>query len=188
MKRAARALLCATLALAAAPALWATTILKQTDGDMIRQSGTIVTGRCTNLETAWVGRTLVTKATIAVDETLKGASRNELTVVLPGGVDMNRRFPVMVTYPGAPEIMVREQVLLFLSPDSLVKDGYSIVGYSQGKFTLTETAEAGLVGTQSLSGVQVQTQLQTGRQAARGGAASINLQQLREQIREMEVQ
>lgn len=186
MKRAARALLCATLALAA-PAVWATTILKQTDGDMIRQSGTIVTGRCTNLETAWVGRTLVTKATIAVDETLKGASRNELTVVLPGGVDMHRKIPIMVTYPGAPEIMVREQVLLFLSPDSLVKDGYSIVGYSQGKFTLTETADAGLVGTQSLSGVQLQTGRQVGPRTGRS-ASSINLQQLREQIREMGVQ
>ncbi len=184
MKRAARALLCATLALAAVPALWATTILKQTDSEMIRRSGTIVTGRCTNLETAWVGRTLVTKATIAVDETLKGASRTQVTVVLPGGVDVHRKIPVMVTYPGAPEILLSEQVLLFLSPDSLVQDGYSIFGYSQGKFTLTETADAGLVGTQSLSGVQVQT----GRQTSRGGAASINLQQLREQIREMGVQ
>jgi hypothetical protein len=180
MKRVARALLCAALALMA-PALWATTILKQTDSDMIRQSGIILTGRCTNLESAWVGRTLVTKATIAVDEVLKGSAVREVTVVLPGGVDVHRKIPVAMTYPGAPEILVREQVLLFLAPDGLVQDGYSIVGYSQGKFTLMKTSESGLVGTQNLSDLQIQN----GSQIVRGGATSISLEQLRARIREV---
>ena len=180
-KQVGRALLCAAIALAA-PALWATTILKQTDSDMIRQSGIILTGRCTNLEPTWVGRTLVTKATIAVDEVLKGSAGREVTVVLPGGVDVHRKIPVAVTYPGAPEILVREQVLLFLAPDGLVRDSLSIVGYSQGKFTLVKTAESGLVGTRSLSDVQ----LQNGSTIVKGGATSISLDQLRARIREIE--
>jgi hypothetical protein len=179
-KRVARALLCAAIALAS-PALRATTLLKQTDGDMIRQSGIILTGRCTHLEPAWVGRALVTKATIAVDEVLKGSAVREVTVVLPGGVDVHRKIPVAMTYPGAPEILVREQVLLFLSPDSLVRDGFSIVGYSQGKFTLVKTAESGLIGTRNLSDVQ----LQNGSTIVKGGATSISLEQLRARIREI---
>lgn len=183
MNRVAKCLLCAAVALAA-PALWATTMMKQTDKDLIRQSGIILTGRCTNLETAWVGRTLVTKATIAVDEVLKGDAVREVTVVLPGGVDVNRRIPVAVTYPGAAEILVREQVLLFLTPDGLVQDGYSVVGYSQGKLTLVETRESGPVGTQNLSDLQ----LQHGSQIVRGGAVSISLRQLRETIQEVEAE
>ncbi|MES1241894.1 MAG: hypothetical protein ABUT39_09775 [Acidobacteriota bacterium] len=180
-KRVARALLCAAIALAA-PALWATTVLKQTDSDMIRKSGIILTGHCTNLEPTWVGRTLVTKATIAVDEVLQGSAVREVTVVLPGGVDVHRRIPVAVTYPGAPEILVREQVLLFLTPDNMVRDGFSIVGYSQGKFTLVKTTESGLVGTRNLSDLR----LQNGSTVVRGGATSISLEQLRARIRDLE--
>lgn len=181
MKRAARALLCAAAVLAA-PALWATTLLKQTDRDLIRQSGIVLTGHCTHLETAWVGRMLVTKATIAVDEVLKGGAGREVTVVLPGGVDANRKIPVAATYPGAAVILEREQVLLFLTPDSLVRDGYAVVGYSQGKFTLVETRDSGPVATQNLSGLQ----LQHGTEIVRGGSISISLRQLRETIREVE--
>jgi len=55
------------------------------------------------------------------------------------------------------------------------------VGFSQGKFTLAGTRESGLVGTQDLSGLQVQS----GSQTVRGGAISINLAKLRETIREV---
>ncbi len=180
MKRVTKALLWAVVVLTA-PALWATTLLKQTDRDLIRQSGIVLTGRCTHLETAWVGRMLVTKATIAVGEVLKGDAGRELTVVLPGGVDANRKIPIAATYPGGAEILVREQVLLFLTPDSLVRDGYSVVGDSQGKFTLVETRESGPVATQNLSGLQ----LQNGTETVRGGSISISLRQLRETIREV---
>lgn len=181
MKRAAKAVLCVAFALTGTT-LWATTAIKQSDTEMIRSSQIILTGHCLRLESAWVGRVLVTKATIAVDETLKGSAGQEVTVVLPGGVDVHRKIPIMMTYPGAPEILVREQVLLFLTPDAMVPDGYSIVGFSQGKYTLVETNGSGWVATQSLSDLE----LQKDSQVARGGANSIDLGQLRQKIREVE--
>src|SRR5262245_38031149 len=54
---------------------------------MALQAELILTGRCASAKTAWMGRTLVTLATISVGEILKGQATGALTVVLPGGID-----------------------------------------------------------------------------------------------------
>ena len=156
--RAATGLLVATLAV---PALWATTAVERTENDMVQEAAIIVTGHCTHLQSQWAGKTLVTLATIQVSEVLKGDAGSQLTVVLPGGVDSNRRIPVAMSYPAAPEIFQQENVLLFLTPEDLVAGGYSIVGFSQGKFSL---AEGKKVATQDLSGLNLQGR--TARSAA----------------------
>jgi hypothetical protein len=169
------------VAVLAVSTAWATTAVERTEGDMIQESAVIVAGRCTHLQSQWVGKTLVTLATIQVSEALKGSAGRQVTVVLPGGVDSNRRIPVAMSYPAAPAIFQQEDVLLFLTPQDLVAGGYSVVGFSQGKFTLAENAQGKRVATQDLSGLHLQ-----GRDGSlrRGAGKTIQLDELRARIRQ----
>lgn len=119
-----------------APQGWALTVRPLTEAELIKQSNLIVIGRCTKTKSLWVGRRLMTFATIAVTETLKGAPQTHVTVVLPGGVDASRRFPVAEIVEGAPYLVLGEDVLLFLSNINRIKGGYAVTGASQGKYVL----------------------------------------------------
>ncbi len=55
---------------------------------------------------------MVTLATISVGESIKGESSGSLTVVLPGGLDVNRPVPISMNYPGAQRIQPQEEVFL----------------------------------------------------------------------------
>jgi hypothetical protein len=169
-------------ATAAVPAAWGTTAVERTESDMVQEASLIVTGHCTQLQSQWVGRTLVTLATVQVTEALKGSPGSTVTVVLPGGVDSNRKIPVAMSYPAAPQIYQKESVLLFLVPeDDLVAGGYSIVGFSQGKLTLAETPQGKKVATQDLSALNLQGRSGT---LQRGTAKTIDLDELRQRIRQ----
>jgi hypothetical protein len=181
MRNAARAVsgLLAT-ALALMPA-WATTAVERTETDLIQESAIIVTGHCTHLQSQWLDRTLVTIATISVSEVLKGQAGSEVTVVLPGGTDTHRRVPIAMTFPAAPQIRQQEDVLLFLRPEEPVANGYTIVGFSQGKLTLADNGQGQKVASQDLSALNLQ-----GRTGAvtRGRAKTLLLSELRQKIRE----
>jgi hypothetical protein len=181
LRSTARAVLSLLVAAAAVPALWATTAVERTESDMVQESALIVTGHCTHLQSQWVGRTLVTLATIQVTEALKGDPGTTVTVVLPGGVDSNRKIPVAMSYPAAPQIYQQEDVLLFLVPEDLMAGGYSIAGFSQGKFTLAENAQGKRVATQDLSALNLQGR---GGSLRRGSAKTIQLDELRQRIRQ----
>ena len=181
MRKVRVVVLCLLCVLAALPAVWATTAVERTESDMIQEASLIVIGRCASLQSQWVGRTLVTLATIQVSETLKGSPGSTVTVVLPGGVDANRRIPVAMSYPAAPEIYNQEKVLLFLAPEDLVAGGYSIVGFSQGKFTLVDSPDGKRTATQDLSALNFQGR---GGAVQRGAQKSIQLDELRERIRQ----
>lgn len=116
--------------------------------ELATQSDAIVVGRATETQPFWVdsGRNLVTLVTIAVDQTVKGDNAATVTVALPGGVDANRKFPIAMTYPGAPRIAPDEDVLLFLvHADDEVAGSYAVTGFSQGKFAIESgPAPAGL--------------------------------------------
>ena len=103
--------------------------------DMVKQSDAIVIGNCTETKSVWIDRSLVTLATVSVTESLKGEA-STLTVALPGGVDVNRKVPVAMTYPGAPQIRPGEDVFLSLSAESDVAGSYTVAGFSQGKFSI----------------------------------------------------
>jgi hypothetical protein len=180
LRSTARAAIGLFAAILAVPALWATTAVERTESDMVQEAAIIVTGHCTHLQSQWVGRTLVTLATLQVSEVLKGNAGSQVTVVLPGGVDSNRRIPIAMSYPAAPEIFQQENVLLFLTPEDLVAGGYSIVGFSQGKFSLA-VAQGKQVATQDLSGLSLQ-----GRNGSlrRGQGKTIQLDELRARIRQ----
>jgi hypothetical protein len=178
MKRPARAALCVAVALLMVPALRATTAIELTESDLIQQAAVIVVGQCTSLRSVWLDRDLVTLATIHVAESLKGGGGSEITVVLPGGVDSNRPVPIAMTFPAAPEIQLQESVLLFLVPEDRVSNGFGIVGFSQGKFSVADNPQGVKAASQNLTELNLQ-----GRAGVRhGGAKSIVLDELRQRI------
>jgi hypothetical protein len=124
------------LVLAFPSALTATTLLELSAEQLTARASDIVQGTCTEVQSVWIDRGLVTLATISVTDTLKGGGSREMTVVVPGGIDLNRPVPVAVTWPGAPLVMPDDEVLLFLEQNTPVKGGYNIVGYSQGKYSV----------------------------------------------------
>ena len=80
-----------------------------------------------------------------------------------------------MSYPAAPQIHQQEDVLLFLVSEDLVAGGYSIVGFSQGKFTLAEGPQGKKVATQDLSALNLQGR---GGSLRPGTAKTIQLDEL----------
>src|SRR5687768_10571227 len=107
-------------------------------------SDLIVSGRALDSHSTWIenGRVLVTLTRVAVDDVMKGNGSPIVTVMVPGGVDLNRRIPVGMTYPGAPSISPEEEVFLFLQNEDAVPGGYSVTGFSEGKYSIVND-EAG---------------------------------------------
>ncbi|HEX7295065.1 MAG TPA: hypothetical protein VF251_04875 [Pyrinomonadaceae bacterium] len=110
--------------------------------DMVHKSDLIAIGNCVGTKSVWVGRSLVTLATVAVGETIKGTEQREITVALPGGIDANREVPIAMNYAGAPRMTPGEDVLVFLRAGGPVSGTYTIAGLSQGKFSIVKD-EAG---------------------------------------------
>ena len=136
--------------------------------DMVDQSDVIAIGNCVETKSVWVDRTLVTLATVSVSETLKGAQTGNLTVVLPGGADMNRQFPVAVSYPGAPRMTPGENVFLFLNSDVDYGLGYNVAGFAQGKFSIVSDEDGQPVVSRDLTRMALQ-----GNNGVRRGGANV---------------
>lgn len=148
--------------------------------DMVNQSDVIAIGNCLETRSVWVDRTLVTLATVSVSETLKGSESTSLTVVLPGGADANRKFPVAVSYPGAPRLTPGEDVFLFLTSDSdFVGGGYMVTGFSQGKFSIVGDEDGEPMVARDLTKMS----LQGNRGVRRGGANVTPLSNFKAQVR-----
>src|SRR5262245_27770601 len=158
MKALLNTTLCFVWVLLLALDLGATTIRRLTNQEMTQKAELITIGRCTETKSAWVGRNLVTLATISVSEVLKGGRQATITVVLPGGVDANRKIPIAMTVAGAPRIVSQEEVFLFLVPDGEMPSGHAIVGFSQGKFSIAEDAKGEKMISRNLTGVRLQAE------------------------------
>jgi hypothetical protein len=178
MRKAARAALCLLIATLVPAGLWATTAVEMSTDDLAQAASLIVSGRVTNVQSTWVNRDLVTLATISVSEVLKGQAGSEITVVIPGGVDMNRPIPIAVSVPAAPQFTDNESTLLFLVDEDQVQDSYAVAGFSQGKFTLEEVA-ADKMARQDTSDLNLQ---RPSGLIVRGGAKAVPYEQLKKQI------
>jgi hypothetical protein len=138
---------------------------------MSQGASAIVIGQCTGTRSQWVGRSLVTLATISISESLKGAAAGNLTVAIPGGVDANRKFPVAMTYAGAPQISTDEEVFLFLTGPVEGANDYSVMGFAQGKFSINQANGGEPVVMRDM----IKTQVQRGPGAIRGNLQSVPL-------------
>jgi hypothetical protein len=139
----------------AAPAN-ATTALRLSNEAMAVNADVIVIGTAIDLQTVWEGRTLVTRVTLKVNDRIKGDVGSTVDIALPGGIDANRRVKVAMVYAGAPHIGVGEDVFVFLSRDAAVQSGLTVVGFSQGKFSIGTDADGRAVVTRDLSGVTLE--------------------------------
>lgn len=151
------------VAIAATPAS-ATIAQRLSNRSLAEQAEVIVIGRCTEVRTAWEAGTLVTLATISVNEALKGGPISSLTVALPGGIDANREVPIAMTFAGAPQIRPDEEVFLFLASEEGIDSGYIVLGFAQGKFSIVEDPGRGKVVSRDLT----QLHLQGGTGVVRG--------------------
>ena len=147
--------------------------------DMVNQSDVIAIGSCTETKSVWVDRTLITLATVSVSESLKGNETSSLVVALPGGVDANRKFPVAMTYPGAPQMRPGENVFLFLTAADEVPGSYTVAGFSQGKFSIITDED----GEQVVSRDLTKLSLQGNNGVRRGQANLVPLANLKAQVK-----
>lgn len=139
-------------------------------------SAAIVIGRVTAAESRWIDRNLVTAVTVQISETLKGGAAGQIEVLLPGGIDANRRFKVAMTYPGAPQMYNGEDVFLFLMQDDDL-GGYIVTGFAQGKFSILTQRGAQFV-SRDLRG----SQLVEGTGISRGTVVLTPLDEFRNEI------
>src|SRR5262249_55324400 len=146
---------------------------------MTEEASLIVMGQCLETRSQWVGRSLVTLATVSVTETIKGGAAEKLTVVLPGGVDANRKFPIAMTYAGAPQMSKDEEVFLFLTPQDEVAGGYSVMGFAQGKYSVGKDTEGEKVVMRDMTKAPVQG----GAGAIRGNLHVVPLSEFKELVK-----
>ncbi len=147
--------------------------------DMVNQSDVIAIGNCVETKSVWVDRSLVTLATVNVSESLKGSESPTITVALPGGVDANRAVPIAMTYPGAPRITPGEDVFLFLTVSDELPGGYTVAGFSQGKFSIVTDED----GEQVVSRDLRKTSLKSNNGVHRGSNHTVPLSRLKDEVR-----
>ena len=143
------------------------------------QSELILSGQCLGTRTAWVGRTLVTLATVSVGDVVKGQPAETVAVALPGGLDASRAVPISVSYEGAPRILPKEEVFLFLTRRPEVPLGYVVAGYAQGKFSIVEDEQGQKHVSRDLTKVRLRSRAGVGR----GNVLKASLAEFKERIR-----
>jgi hypothetical protein len=124
--------------------------------EMAESAPFIVMGTCLETKSQWVGRSLVTLATVSVSESLKGDTTEKLTVVLPGGYDIKGKFPIAMTYAGAPQMSPGEEVFLFLTTQDEVAGGYAVMGFAQGKYSVSQDTKGEKVVMRDMTKAPVQ--------------------------------
>ena len=146
---------------------------------MVEESSSIVIGQCAETRSKWVGRSLVTEATILVEEALKGdaAAGTQVTVELPGGIDQNRK--VAMTIVDAPHISPGEKVFLFLFRPDDGASSYSVMGFTQGKYSVGQAIDGEEVVTRDMSSGP----LQKGVGQTRGNPQAIPLSKFKEWVK-----
>jgi len=147
--------------------------------DMVNQSDLIAIGNCVETKSVWIDRSLVTLATVSVTESLKGNESSSITVALPGGVDVNRKIPIAMTYPGAPQMTPGENVFLFLTSSDEVPGGYTVSGFSQGKFSIITDEN----GEQMVSRDLPKTSFKSDNGIHRGSNNTVPLSRLKDEVR-----
>ena len=101
------------------------------------------------------------------------------TVVLPGGIDLNRPVPVAMTFPGAPTLQQQEEAFLFLLREETLNDTYAVTGFAQGKYSIIDDGKGQKLVSRDLSRLR----LQRGSSANRGNRQLTSLAEFKEKVR-----
>ena len=130
------------LALCLAPA-WSATLERLTLDDMIAKSTAIVRGQVTGTATAYRGTVIYTHFKVNVSEQFKGAAMSTADVLVPGGTVNGIR----QTYPGAPQLVVGQEYVLFLWTSH--SGATFTLGFTQGVFTLPKDSSGHVVAVRA---------------------------------------
>jgi hypothetical protein len=152
--------------------------LPLTTRQMAAQADLIAIGQCVGTRSQWLGRELVTLATISLSEVMKGQEGSTVTVVLPGGIDATRRIKVASTWVGAPTIRPREEVFLFLRRGEAVPGAYAVLGFSQGKLSIVPDRQGKQV-SQDLTRLR----MVAGDRVIRGAHTTATLSEFKHEVR-----
>jgi hypothetical protein len=125
-------LLCAAAALPAG----ASTFLKMSQKDLVRDSELVVQGKVLRVSSFWepTGRAIVTEAMVQVEEAIVGNAPTVVIVRTFGGEVGGYR----IEADGFPQFKLNERLVLFLEAEN---DGVArVAGYQQGQFRVEEKA------------------------------------------------
>ena len=120
---------CLLLAVLLAVPVRATTVKRLDLDGLVSTAETIVVGEVLGSETYWTldRRVILTRHTILVDETLKGAVEETIEVTIVGGTIGD----IVLYVAGMPAFTAGERTVLFLESSSRYR---TVVGLGQGKF------------------------------------------------------
>ncbi len=121
------------------PTLSFSSLMLQMDHeDLTIQSDAIVLGKVLSVESKWdeEKNTIFTFITIEVEKSVKGEVEETVTIRQPGGSINN----IALRVDGTPAFSSEEEVLLFLLKRA---EGFSVTGWSQGKFTVQLEKDTG---------------------------------------------
>ena len=162
----------------------ATTVRSFSTEELTLGAHAIVEGHCLAIRPTWIDGNLVTTATVQVNASLKGNPTSQVSVILPGGIDLNRQVPIQVNVPGVPRLAPQEEVLLFLVPFTGIPNSYTVLGMAQGKFTLALSAAGAKQASNDLRGLRLASPA-TGAVAESSTSLNFDLQRFRDQIAEI---
>ena len=147
-----------TLALAMALALaalaipaGATMVIERSNQDLARSADLIAVGQAMAVESTRHAGEIMTRVTVEVDELWKGSAGSQVSFLIPGGVDLSLKHPVTTTYPGAPQVLQGQEVVLFLTGAGDTDAPHRIVGFSQGIFWISRQEDGGARVSRNLS-------------------------------------
>lgn len=113
-------------------------MLSSSVGELTRRSAAVVTGQVTDKVSSWTAdrQSIITTITIAVDEVVTGQAVKEIKVVVEGGeVD-----GMGLYVSDQPSFAVDERVLVFAGTSYRAAqfNAYEVVGWAQGKYSISE--------------------------------------------------
>lgn len=124
---------------------WAATLERLTLDDMIAKATAIVHGRVTGSAAAYRGTVIYTHFKVNILEQFKGATLSTADVLVPGGTVNG----VRQTYPGAPQLTVGQEYVLFLWTSS--SGATYTIGFTQGVFTLPKDSSGQAIAVRAPS-------------------------------------
>jgi len=127
----------AGLALLAAVAASATTLVRLEFGAMAKQAVAIARLRCLGAESKWDHNEIWTETRFEVVQTEKGNLAGIISVLVPGG----RVDHLLARVEGAPEFRAGEDVYLFLWGPA--GGPYRVLGWGQGTFRISRNGHSG---------------------------------------------
>jgi len=166
---------CLLLAMAAAVPVGASTFLKMSQRDLIRDSAAVVQGHVVKVSSFWdtTGRIIMSEALVRVEDKVFGEAPSVVVVRTFGGTVGG----FTVEAHGFPKFQVDDHLLLFLEPE---EDGATrVTGYQQGQFHLVQDKAGALLAVPAFDGANLLTR--DGHVAA--PAKAIPLDELKASIR-----